>query len=194
MNSLMKMNKNVRSQKKTKTASTNKSGQTCEHLIRLTNDWNDWNEISSVTINFPDVKKIDHCIVAIKPNDGYWKDATIKFDLSITSNYPHEAPKVICLSTPLYHPNINFHGNVCLNILREGWKPVMSVTDIIHGLLLLLDSPNPQDPLPNKDISPELEPHYLMLKDINKFEEMVKKTLHGGQVEELNRNFPRLYV
>ena len=35
----------------------------------------------------------------------------------INNSYPHEPPKVKCL-TPVYHPNIDFEGNICLNILR----------------------------------------------------------------------------
>jgi hypothetical protein len=49
---------------------------------------------------------------------------------------------LICLRWPLYvvsisqvyHPNIDLEGNVCLNILREDWKPVLSVNTIIYGL------------------------------------------------------------
>jgi ubiquitin-conjugating enzyme E2 M len=41
---------------------------------------------------------------------------------------------------------------VCLNILKLDWSPVLSLSSIIFGLLLLFDEPNPEDPL-NKGIS-----------------------------------------
>ena len=34
----------------------------------------------------------------------------------------------------VYHPNIDLEGNVCLNILREDWKPVLNINTIIYGL------------------------------------------------------------
>lgn len=37
--------------------------------------------------------------------------------------------QVLC-ETKIYHPNINLQGNVCLNILREDWKPVSCVVDV----------------------------------------------------------------
>lgn len=34
----------------------------------------------------------------------------------------------------IYHPNIDLEGNVCLNILREDWKPVLNINTVIYGL------------------------------------------------------------
>ena len=51
-------------------------------------------------------------------------------------SYPHEPPKVKC-TTKVYHPNIDLEGNVCLNILREDWKPVLSISSIVYGLQFL---------------------------------------------------------
>jgi len=34
----------------------------------------------------------------------------------------------------VYHPNIDFDGNICLNILREDWKPVLGINHILMGL------------------------------------------------------------
>ena len=37
----------------------------------------------------------------------------------------------------IYHPNIDLEGNVCLNILREDWKPVLNLQSVILGLVFL---------------------------------------------------------
>ena len=43
--------------------------------------------------------------------------------------------------TKVYHPNIDLEGNVCLNILREDWKPVLTINSIVYGLqYLFLDA------------------------------------------------------
>ena len=47
----------------------------------------------------------------------------------------------------IYHPNIDLDGNVCLNILREDWKPVLDINSVIYGLIYLFYEPNPDDPL-----------------------------------------------
>lgn len=54
------------------------------------------------------------------------------FTFAVSANYPHEAPKVKCV-TKVYHPNIDLDGNVCLNVLREDWKPVLNINTIIYG-------------------------------------------------------------
>lgn len=46
------------------------------------------------------------------------------------------APSWFCLCQ-VYHPNIDLDGNICLNILREDWKPVLSISSIVYGLQFL---------------------------------------------------------
>ena len=43
---------------------------------------------------------------------------------------------ILCL-WQVYHPNIDLEGNVCLNILREDWKPVLNINTVIYGLFHL---------------------------------------------------------
>ena len=105
------------------------------------------------------------------------------FDFNISTGYPHDAPKVKCLTRvrlllsscrivtirqsacivhcarlsaakdrrtchgdtitaertlqQVYHPNIDTEGNICLNILREDWKPVLSINSVVYGLNFL---------------------------------------------------------
>ncbi len=96
---------------------------------------------------------------------GMYQGASFDFSFNINNNYPHEPPKVKCipkvsLSSPIirsaaewdgwfqiYHPNIDLEGNVCLNILREDWKPVLNLNSIMVGLQYLFLEPNADDPL-----------------------------------------------
>ena len=49
---------------------------------------------------------------------------------------------------PLFHPNVYPSGTICLSILNEeeGWRPAISVKQILLGIQDLLDDPNPNSP------------------------------------------------
>lgn len=42
---------------------------------------------------------------------------------------------------------MDLEGNVCLNILREDWKPVLNLNSVMVGLQYLFLEPNADDPL-----------------------------------------------
>ncbi|PRQ26979.1 putative aminoacyltransferase, E1 ubiquitin-activating enzyme [Rosa chinensis] len=84
--------------------------------------------------------------VSIRPDEGYYTGGKFVFSFQISDIYPHEAPKVKCM-TKVYHPNIDLEGNVCLNILREDWKPVLNINTIVYGLYHLFTDPNHENPL-----------------------------------------------
>ena len=67
---------------------------------------------------------------------GFYTGGKFTFSFKVSDNYPHKPPKVKC-ETLVYHPNIDLEGHVCLNILREDWKPVLTIESIVFGLLLL---------------------------------------------------------
>jgi ubiquitin-protein ligase len=58
-----------------------------------------------------------------------------------------------CADVQIYHPNVDLEGNVCLNILREDWKPVLNLNSVMVGLQYLFLEPNADDPL-NKGVQP----------------------------------------
>jgi len=75
-----------------------------------------------------------------------WTGGTYNFTFEVPADYPMKAPKVHC-NTPVYHPNIDYSGNVCLNILRKDWTAVCTIENVIYGLIYLFFDPEPTDPL-----------------------------------------------
>lgn len=71
-----------------------------------------------------------------------------KFDLliDIPNEYPFRPPKVR-FDTKVYHPNISFRGDICLDILKENWSVAFSLSTVLLAIRILLEIPNPNDPL-----------------------------------------------
>jgi ubiquitin-conjugating enzyme E2 M len=93
----------------------------------------------TMEIEFPNPDDIFNFIVYMEPDEGYYRGSRYSFTVAINQNFPHEPPKVKCRHK-LYHPNIDKSGNVCLNILREDWKPVLNIHAVIVGLYVCLPS------------------------------------------------------
>lgn len=63
---------------------------------------------------------------------------------------------------------------MCLNILREEWRPVLSVQSVLHGLLFLLTAePSTDDPLNPKAAQ-------ALRMDRERFAETARRLVHQG--------------
>ncbi|KAL7443899.1 hypothetical protein ACHAXM_009556 [Skeletonema potamos] len=150
--------------------------------IRIQKDIAELDGGKVANIDFPNPNDLTVFEVSVTPDSGFWKNATYRFKFEIPDHYPHTPPKVHC-ETKIYHPNINLEGKVCLNILREDWKPVLDINAVIYGLIFLFYEPNPDDPLNH-------EAAELFRKDIKHFERLVQRTLKGGVMDGVH--FDRL--
>ncbi|RDY09762.1 NEDD8-conjugating enzyme Ubc12, partial [Mucuna pruriens] len=143
--------------------------------LRLHKDISELNLPTSCTIQFPNGKDdLMNFEVTIRPDEGYYLGGTFLFTFQVSPIYPHEAPKVKC-KTKLYHPNIDLEGNVCLNILREDWKPVLNINTVIYGLYHLFTEPNYEDPLNHEAAA-------VLRENPKLFESNVKRAMAGGYV------------
>jgi ubiquitin-conjugating enzyme E2 M len=142
--------------------------------LRITKDVNELELPRTCKVDFPDKDDLLNFKLKINPDEGFYRYGQFTFSFKIGDQYPHEPPKVKC-EQKIYHPNIDLEGNVCLNILREDWKPVLTINSVVYGLQYLFLEPNPDDPL-NKEAAVELQGNRRL------FESNVQKTMKGGNL------------
>lgn len=143
--------------------------------IRLQKDITELELPRTVKIDFPDPSNLFQFNIAIRPADGYYKSGTFRFTVDIGENFPIDPPRIKC-TQKIYHPNIDLEGNVCLNILREDWSPVLSLNSVLLGLNFLFLEPNPNDPL-NKDAA------NVLVKNLPAFTRNVRLAMKGQYVD-----------
>lgn len=102
--------------------------------------------IHGITIipNEDDISSWDAVIVG--PEDTPYEGGNFEMRISFTSEFPFRPPKVE-FKTRIFHPNVNLHGSICLDILRDKWAASLTIQKVLLSIVSLLASPNPDDPL-----------------------------------------------
>mmetsp|Transcript_11830 Transcript_11830/g.15461 ORF Transcript_11830/g.15461 Transcript_11830/m.15461 type:complete len:276 (-) Transcript_11830:253-1080(-) len=106
------------------------------------------------------------------PPDTPYEQGTFLLEINVPSRYPFEPPKVRFI-TPIYHPNIDSGGRICLDTLKMqpngSWVPSINLSTLLTTIRVLMGQPNPDDGL-----MPEITDLYR--KDRNKFEAKARES------------------
>ncbi|OIW05601.1 hypothetical protein TanjilG_23387 [Lupinus angustifolius] len=78
--------------------------------------------------------------------DTVFEETDYKLSLSFPNDYPFKSPKVK-FETTCFHPNVDVHGNICLDILQDKWSSAYDVRTILLSIQSLLGEPNISSPL-----------------------------------------------
>ena len=105
-----------------------------------------------------DESRIDHLQAQLLGAEGTpYEGGVFSLDIRIPERYPFLPPQVQ-FSTPIYHPNVDTAGRICLDVLKSqpqgSWKPAHNLSTVLTSIQLLLSEPNPDDGLMS-DISHE---------------------------------------
>ncbi|CAI7591179.1 unnamed protein product [Penicillium pancosmium] len=142
--------------------------------LRVQRDLQELTLGNTMKMSFPNPDDILNFTLSIEPDEGMYKGGVFHFNFTVNQNFPHDPPKVKC-TQKIYHPNIDLEGNVCLNILREDWKPVLNLNAVIVGMQFLFLEPNASDPL-NKEAAEDLR------SNRDSFKRNVRSSMGGGSV------------
>merc|ERR1711935_145508 len=96
---------------------------------------------------FPDGDKLFEWIATVNgPADSVYDGLKYKLRLEFPAGYPYQSPTVK-FTTQCFHPNVDTHGNICLDILKEKWSALYEVRTILLSIQSLLGEPNNDSPL-----------------------------------------------
>jgi ubiquitin-conjugating enzyme E2 C len=66
-----------------------------------------------------------------------YEGTSYRLALAFTAEYPYKPPQVR-FDTPCFHPNIDAHGNICLDILQDKWSSAYDVRTVLLSIQSLL--------------------------------------------------------
>lgn len=85
-------------------------------------------------------------VTILGPTTSPYESGHFHLELFLPSDYPLDPPR-LRFTTPIYHPNIDRLGRICLDILKDRWSPALQIRTVLLSVQALLGAPNPNDPL-----------------------------------------------
>eukprot|EP01033_Poteriospumella_lacustris_P005810 gene5810-4167_t len=140
---------------------------------RLSEERKNWRKDHPPAFYARPMKKEDNSMDLMKWETGIpgkdgtdWAGGVYKVTMEFSEDYPSKPPKCKFVP-PLFHPNVYPSD--------KGWRPAITVKQLLLGIQDLLDNPNPDSPAQREAIE-------IFLNDKNEYRRRIK--------EQARRNAP----
>ncbi|KAK9140781.1 hypothetical protein Scep_010462 [Stephania cephalantha] len=101
------------------------------------------------------------------PSDSPFEGGVFFVSIQFPAKYPY-IPPIVKFETRVYHPNIDFFGNINVDILKpHKWPASLNTPNLLLSICSFLTDPNPEDPF-----NPIAN---LYRKDRKKYDEIAKE-------------------
>ena len=80
------------------------------------------------------------------PKQTPYENGVFTIHIVLPEEYPFKPPKLQFI-TKIFHPNISYNGDICLDLLKKEWSPILNISSLLLSIISLLNDPNPEDPL-----------------------------------------------
>ena len=128
------------------------------------------NPIQGTNVKWTEIRKVEVEITA--PEDSLYHDDIFTVEITFSNGYPQNPPRVV-MKTPIFHPNIDSNGAVCVACLRNSYNQTVSVRQIVNEIIHALSHPNPDDEL-------NISAANAMKTDYQRFEETVREIVNNN--------------
>lgn len=100
---------------------------------------------------------IDNCLASMEGAPGTpYAGGVFWLHIEYPKEYPMK-PAFVTFLTPVYHPNIDSKGQVCIDVLEDSWSPCLTTEKLLLSILSILHHPILDDPL-----MPDIAQQYLL--------------------------------
>jgi len=115
----------------------------------------------------PDEDNLYSWVCTIKASvESPYKNGKFKFTVVFPDTFPFKPPRVAFV-TKIYHPGINEKGEICVAILRDEWKPSISISTVLNMIQEKVNNPSADDPY-EPDIAAELKNNHAKFLSVAK--------------------------
>ena len=71
--------------------------------------------------------------VLVGPADSPYEGGQFKLDIQFPMDYPNK-PMRVKFETHIFHPNINWNGEINLDVLADTWSPDLDARIILYNI------------------------------------------------------------